>query len=215
MIRETDPLPHCSFTNTFPRKWVDEMRREWGEWWRQREKRNIFTSALKRLLRVRTMVPACSGPSGIGRLCADPCSSGLHDSYPMSHTSLDRGGIELCLVTSKIWFRSTYAKLRLRKIFKSYFDEFTHHFENPYWYQNVHNQNIFHLRCIRLTHAITRLRKIEKTRKSVSSTFLKTDFSKNEKFIENYLDCMSLNIFRSQGADSRLRKWFWHDFHIS
>ena len=28
MIRETDPLPHCSFTNTFPRKWVDEMRRE-------------------------------------------------------------------------------------------------------------------------------------------------------------------------------------------
>ena len=43
----------------------------------------------------RTMVPACSGPSGIGRLCADPCSSGLHDSCLMSHTSLDRRGIEL------------------------------------------------------------------------------------------------------------------------
>ena len=59
-----------------------------------------------------------------------------------------------------------------------------------------------------------RPRKIEKTRNSVSGTFLKTDFSKNEKFIENYLDCMSLNIFRSQGADLRLRKLFSHDFHI-
>ena len=48
-----------------------------------------------------------------------------------------------------------------------------------------------------------RPRKIEKTRNSVSGTFLKTDFSKNEKFIENYLDCMSLNIFRSQGAGDR------------
>ena len=62
---------------------------------------------------------------------------------------------------------------------------------------------------------MTRLRKIEKTRISVSGTFLKTDFSKNEKIIENYMDWMSLNIFRSQEADLRLRKWFWLDFHIS
>ena len=70
----------------------------------------------------------------------------------------------------------------------------------------MRNQNIFHLRYIRPTHAITRPRKIEKTRKSVSSTFLKTDFSKNEKFIEIYIDCMSLIIFRPQEADLRLRK---------
>ena len=61
---------------------------------------------------------------------------------------------------------------------------------------------------------MTRLRKIEKTRKSVSSTFLKTDFSKNGKFIEIYIDCMSFIIFRPQKADLRLRKWFSHDFHI-
>ena len=33
---------------------------------------------------------------------------------------------------------------------------------------------------------MTRPRKIEKIQKSVSGTFLKTDFSKNKKFIENY-----------------------------
>ena len=154
-------------------------------------------------------------PSEIGRLCSDHCSSGLLDSYPMSHTSFDRGGIELHPVSSKIWFRSTYAKLRLRKIFKSYFDEFTHHFENPYWYQNVRNQNVFHLRYIRPTHAITRPRKIEKPEKPVSGTFLKTNISKNEKFIGYYINCESFNIICSQKADLRLRKWFSHDFPIS
>ena len=56
------------------------------------------------------------------------------------------------------------------------------------------------------THVMPRPRKIEKTRNSVSGTFLKTDFSKNEKFIEIYIDCMSFIIFRPQEADLRLRK---------
>ena len=67
------------------------------------------------------MVPACSGPSGIGRLCADPCSSGLHDSYPMSHTSSDGGGIELHPVDSEIWFTPTYAMTTPTQKFKIVF----------------------------------------------------------------------------------------------
>ena len=70
----------------------------------------------------------------------------------------------------------------------------------------MRNQIIFHLRYIRPTHAITRPRKIKKTEKTTFGTFLKTDFSKNEKFIEIYIDCMSLIIFRPQEADLRLRK---------
>ena len=87
-------------------------------------------------------------PGEIGRLCADHCSSGLHDSYPVNHTSLDRGGIELYPVSSKYDLCQPTRWLRLRKSLKSYFDEFTQHFENPYRYQNVRNQNIFHLRYI-------------------------------------------------------------------
>ena len=157
-----------------------------------------------------TMVPACSGPSGIGRLCADPCSSGLHDSYPMSHTSLDRGGIELCLVTSKLWFRSTYAKLRLRKIFKSYFDEFTHHFENPYWYQNVRNQNIFHLRYIRPTHAITRPAKLKKPKNQCLAPFWKPILVK----MENSLDVTSIVRVSTLFVHKKLIYAYANDFHM-
>ena len=67
----------------------------------------------------------------------------------------------------------------------------------------------------RSTHAITRLRKIEKTEKPVSGTFLKANFSKNEKFIKNYIDCKSFQIIRPKEAYLRLRKWFSHDFPIS
>ena len=79
----------------------------------------------------------------------------------------------------------------------------------------MRNQNIFHLRYIWLTHAITRPRKIEKTEKPVSGTFLKSNISKNEKFIGYYIYCESFNIIRPQKADLRLRKLFSHDFHIS
>ena len=51
--------------------------------------------------------------------------------------------------------------------FKIYFDQFTHHFENPHRYQNVRNKIFFHFRYKSSTHAISRLRKIEKTENKV------------------------------------------------
>ena len=60
-------------------------------------------------------------PGEIGRLCADHCSSGLHDSYPMSHTSSDGGGIELHPVDSEIWFTPTYAMATPTQKFKIVF----------------------------------------------------------------------------------------------
>ena len=63
---------------------------------------------------------------------------------------------------------------------------------------------------------MTRPRKIEKNeKKTVSGTFLKTNFSKNENLIENYIYCKIFDIIRPQEADLRLRKWFSHDFQIS
>ena len=62
---------------------------------------------------------------------------------------------------------------------------------------------------------MTRPRKIEKTEKLVSGTFLKTNFSKIEKFIENYIYLKSFHINPPQKADLRLRKWFSRDFPIS
>ena len=96
-----------------------------------------------------------------------------------------------------------------------YLDRLAHHFENPYGYHNVWNQIIFHLRYFPSTHAITRPRKIEKTQKPVSGTFLKANFSKNEKFIENKIDCDSFYIMRLQEANLGLRKLFSNDFPIS
>ena len=47
--------------------------------------------------------------------------------------------------------------------YKIYFDQFTHHFENPHRYQNVRNKIFFHFRYKSSTHALSRPRKIEKT----------------------------------------------------
>ena len=44
-----------------------------------------------------------------------------------------------------------------------YLDQFTHHNENPHSYQNVRNEIFFHFHYKSSTHAISRLRKIEKT----------------------------------------------------
>ena len=54
----------------------------------------------------------------------------------------------------------------------------------------------------------------KRKKKTVSGTFLKTYFSKNENLIENYIYCKSFDIIRPQEADLRLRKCFSHDFHI-
>ena len=139
-------------------------------------------------------------PSEIGRLCAEHFWRVSHDSNGIS----DRRGIELCSVSFRSWFKITYTMGTPT------------HFENPYGYHNVRNQIIFHLRYFRSTNAITRLRKIEKkTLKPVSGTFLKANFSKNEKFIENKIDCDSFYIMRLQEANLGLRKLFSNDFPIS
>ena len=44
------------------------------------------------------------------------------------------------------WNESTYAMIRLRKIQKIRKSWFWHHFETPYWYQNVWNWILFHFR---------------------------------------------------------------------
>ena len=123
----------------------------------------------------------------------------------MSHTSLDRGGIELHPVYSEYELCQPRRWLRLRKSLTQTI-LFTNHFESPYRYKIVRNQNIFHFWYFLSTHEITCLRKIEKPEKPVSGTFLKTNISKNEKFIGYYINCESFNIIRSQKTDLRLRK---------
>ena len=49
--------------------------------------------------------------------------------------------------------------------FKMYLDQLTHLFENPHRYQNVRNKILFHFRYKSSTYAISRPRKIEKTKK--------------------------------------------------
>ena len=51
--------------------------------------------------------------------------------------------------------------------FKMYLDQLTHQIENPHRYQNVRNKIFFHFRYKSSTHAISRLRKIEKTENKV------------------------------------------------
>ena len=65
------------------------------------------------------------------------------------------------------------------------------------------------------THAMTRPRKIEKTEKPVSGTFLKANVSKNEKVIKNYICLKNFHIIPPQKADLRLRKLFSRNFPIS
>ena len=43
-------------------------------------------------------------PSEIGRLCASKSWGCPHDSYPVTHTPSDRGGIDLWAVSPKNWF---------------------------------------------------------------------------------------------------------------
>ena len=60
----------------------------------------------------------------------------------------------------KIDFYNLRTGLRLREIFKFYFYELTHQFENPHNYQNVQNKILFHFRSNSSTHAHARPRKI-------------------------------------------------------
>ena len=53
---------------------------------------------------------------------------------------------------------------------------------------------------------MTRPRKIEKTENLGFGTFLRPHFSKNEKFIKNYIYYKRLHFIRPQKADLRLRK---------
>ena len=59
-----------------------------------------------------------------------------------------------------------------------------------------------------------RPRKIEKTEKLGFGTILRPNFSKIEKFIENYIYHKRFHFIRPQKADFRLRKWFSHNFPI-
>ena len=118
-------------------------------------------------------------PGEIGRLCADHCSSGLHDSYPMSHTSSDGGGIELHPVDSEIWFTPTYAMTTPTQKFKIVFWLIYTPFWEPILISKCAQSficDIFDPPTQWPAHA-----KLKKTKKTVSGTFLKTNFSKNEK----------------------------------
>ena len=56
-------------------------------------------------------------PSEIGRLCASKSWGCPHDSYPVTHTPSDRGGIDLWAVSPKNWFlQPTHRMTPTRKL---------------------------------------------------------------------------------------------------
>ena len=125
-----------------------------------------------------TMVPAWVDPywnrTTLRRTLFEGCPM-THTSWLIPHQIEEGSNFARCLSDLDFWSPTLWA--RPRKTSKLYLDRLAHHFENPYGYHNVWNQIIFHLRYFPSTHAITRPRKIEKTQKPVSGTFLKANFS--------------------------------------
>ena len=70
-----------------------------------------------------------------------------------------------CVLTSS---KCDFAKLRTpTQNLQMYLDQLSHRIENTHRYQNVRNEIFFHFRYKSSTHAISHLRKIEKTEKKV------------------------------------------------
>ena len=77
-------------------------------------------------------------------------------------------------ISEKLIFSNLRNALRPRKI---YFDQFTHHFENPHRYQKVQNKILFHFLLVihPCNNPPTQNRK--KLKKSGSCTILRPNFS--------------------------------------